>query len=353
MKAFFSEDQLLHQPAQFMRAGRICAPTDVPARATTLNAMLASHGVASQSPPDFGHAIQAVHSPEYLTFLQHAYARWQDLAKAGQNPGPEVLPNLSPYYNGRHDRARRDPCPSPSVIAQAGYYLGDLSCPVGPHTWQSALRSTHAAIAAADWASAHRDVAYALCRPSGHHAHYDRASGFCYLNSSAMAAQRLRDTYGQVAVLDVDAHHGDGTQNIFYHRADVMTMSLHADPANYYPFFTGYAHERGFGSGHGYNVNVPLPHGSGNDVFLSALEKALTTLRDFRPQALVLALGFDTYKDDPISVLRLDMDAYRRMGEYIGALSLPTVVVQEGGYMVDAIGHALDAFLQGLAAAHT
>lgn len=351
MKAFFSEDQLLHQPLQFMRAGRICSPTDVPERAGTLKDLLTRREITCEAPPDYGDAVRAVHSTDYLNFLKNAYTRWQDLRQTGMEPGPEVLPNLSPYYNGRYDRERRDPCPSNSMIAQAGYYLSDLSCPIGPHTWTSALRSTHSATAAADWVAHSKKMAYALCRPSGHHAHFDRAGGFCYLNSSAMAAQRLRDTFTHVAVLDVDAHHGDGTQNIFYHRADVMTLSVHADPTNYYPFYTGYSHERGYGSGHGYNVNVPLPHGSTNDVFLSAVDNALVTLREYRPQALVLALGFDTYKDDPISVLRLDFDAYRQLGERIGALSLPTVVVQEGGYLVSAIGHALDAFLTGIATA--
>jgi acetoin utilization deacetylase AcuC-like enzyme len=154
-----------------------------------------------------------------------------------------------------------------------------------------------------------------------------------------------------VAVLDVDAHHGDGTQNIFYQRADVMTVSLHADPTGYYPFYTGYAHERGHGAGEGRNLTLPLPHGAGNDPFLRALDSALAALAGYGPQALVLALGFDTYKDDPISVLKLDIDAYRDIGARVASLGLPTVVVQEGGYMVQAIGPALDAFLQGLARA--
>ncbi|KCV21249.1 histone deacetylase family protein [Bordetella pertussis H934] len=206
-------------------------------------------------------------------------------------------------------------------------------------------------MAAADWALQNQALAYALCRPSRHHAHRDRAGGFCYLNSSAAAAQRLAQRCERVVVLDVDAHHGDGTQNIFYQRSDVMTISLHADPSGYYPFYTGYAHERGYGSGHGYNLNFPLPHGARNAIFLETLDSALTALRDYRPRALVLALGFDTYKDDPISVLKLDMDAYRQIGERINGLGLPTVVVQEGGYMVPAIGPALEAFLQGMAPA--
>jgi acetoin utilization deacetylase AcuC-like enzyme len=349
MQAFFSDEQLLHEPRQFMRLGRISAPTDLPSRAGSLQAALAARGIAVQAPPDFGREpLLAVHSADYLDYLEHAYARWQALKGPGVDPGPEVLPNLSPYLNGRVEADGRPPCPSPSIVAQTGYYLSDLSCPIGPHTWRSALRSTHSAVAAADHVAAHGGAAYALCRPSGHHAHRDRAGGFCYLNSSAAAAARLRRTHARVAVLDVDAHHGDGTQQIFYRRADVMTVSLHADPAGYYPFYSGYAHERGHGEGEGFNLNLPLPHGSGNDPFLRALDTALTALAGHAPQALVLALGFDTYKDDPISVLRLDIDAYRDIGARIGALGLPTVVVQEGGYMVEAIGPALDAFLQGL-----
>ncbi len=349
MKAFFSEEQLLHTPRQFMRLGRICAPTDLPSRAESLRGTLAARGIAVETPPDYGRSPLAdVHSPDYLDYLENAYARWRALEMPGVEPGEEVLPNLSPYHNGRVEQPRRSPCPSPSVVAQTGYYLSDLSCPIGPHTWRSALRSTHSAVAAADHAAGGGGFAYALCRPSGHHAHRDRAGGFCYLNSSAAAASRLRQTRSRVAVLDVDAHHGDGTQQIFYLRPDVMTISVHADPAGYYPFYTGYAHERGHGAGEGCNLNLPLPHGSGNAAFLQALDQAMAALAAYAPEALVLALGFDTYKDDPISVLRLDMDAYRQIGARVAALGLPTVIVQEGGYMVQAIGPALDAFLQGL-----
>ena len=330
MKAFFSEEQLLHTPQQFMRLGRISAPTDLPSRAHSLQGALAARGIAVETPPDYGRQpLEAIHSADYLDYLETAFARWQALKAPGVDPGPEVL----------------------SIVAQTGYYLSDLSCPIGPHTWRSALRSTHSAVAAAEHVAANGGAAYALCRPSGHHAHRDRAGGFCYLNSSAAAAARLLQSWSKVAVLDVDAHHGDGTQNIFYQRADVMTVSLHADPAGYYPFYTGYAHERGHGAGEGCNLNLPLPHGAGNDPFLRALDTALAALAGYGPQALVLALGFDTYKDDPISVLKLDIDAYRGIGARVASLGVPTVVVQEGGYMVQAIGPALDAFLQGLARA--
>ena len=218
------------------------------------------------------------------------------------------------------------------MIARAGYYLGDLSCPLGPDSWRAILRSAHSAVAAAQHVCEpqHRcGPAYALCRPSGHHAHTDRAAGFCYVNNSAIAAETLLKRFGKVAVLDVDAHHGDGTQQIFYQRADVMTISLHADPSGYYPFYSGYAHERGYGAGYGYNLNFPLAHGTEDAGFrprwTARSTPCATTAR--RP---VLALGFDTYMHDPISVLRLGMDAYRGIGARINALGVPTVVVQEG-----------------------
>jgi acetoin utilization deacetylase AcuC-like enzyme len=351
MKAYFCPDQLLHDPQQFMRLGKLHKPTDLPDRADALRGALAAHGVPVQLPPELGRApLELVHSSDYLDYLATAWPRWQALNVPGVQPGPEVLPNLSPYAHGMSGQPglSRPPCPSPSLVAQTGWYLGDLSCPIGPHTWRSVQRAAHSAAAAADAVIAGSALAYALCRPSGHHAHRDRASGFCYVNNSAIAAARLQAHFGRVAVLDVDAHHGDGTQNIFYSRADVMTVSTHAATAHYFPFYTGYADERGHGAGLGCNLNLPLAHGSGHAEFITALDAACAALRSFAPAALVLPLGFDTYKDDPISVLKLDFEAYRAVGQRVRALGLPTVVVQEGGYLVSALGPGLQAFLQGL-----
>lgn len=348
MQAFFCPDQLLHAPQQFMRLGRIMPATDLPSRAENLQATLHAAGVPVQTPPEMDRAaLEAVHAPHYLDYLETAWERWQGQRRPGVEPGIEVLPNLSPYA-GVAPGEQRPPCPSPSLVAQTGYYLGDLSCPMGAHSWRSILRSAHSAVAAADAVVAGAGAAYALCRPSGHHAHRDRASGFCFVNNNACAAARLQRAFGRVAVLDVDAHHGDGTQNIFYANPDVLTVSTHADPAHYFPFYTGHAHERGAGAGLGCNLNLPLAHGSGNTEFLRALEAARHAIADFRPRALVLALGFDTYRDDPISVLRLDFDAYRAVGSLLRGLGLPLVVVQEGGYLVEAIGPGLAAFLEGL-----
>jgi acetoin utilization deacetylase AcuC-like enzyme len=349
MKAFFSPDQLLHDPRQFMRLGRLHKPTDLPARAEALSAALTDCGILLEAPPDVGaEPLQCVHDLPYLEFLQGAYARWQALADRGLQPGIEVLPNLWPYHGILRDAPRISP--SDSIVAQAGCYLGDLACPIGPGTWTSALRSAHAALAAAQAVCTGAGRAYALCRPSGHHAHADRASGFCYLNNTAIAAQTLSRAFGRVAVLDVDAHHGDGTQNIFYRRADVLTVSIHADPGNYFPFYTGYARETGAEAGEGVNLNLPLPHGSGDAEFAQALGQAIEAIERFQPQAVVLAVGFDAYRDDPLSVLRLTWPSYRLTGRLASGLGLPLTVVQEGGYMVGALRPGLTALLEGILA---
>lgn len=348
MQAFYSPEQALHHPSQFMRLGKLVPAPDLPSRAETLADALQQAGLAVSAPPDLGRApLEAVHAPHYLDYLQTAWPRWQAMLASGANAGPEVMANLSPYA-GVPAGQRRPPCPSPALIPQTGYYLGDLSCPLGPDSWQSILRSAHSAVAAADAVIAGERMAYALCRPSGHHAHWDRASGFCYVNNNACATARLAGHFGRVAVLDVDAHHGDGTQSIFYARDDVLTVSTHAETSSYFPFYTGYAHERGAGAGEGYNLNLPLAHGSGNAEFLAAVDTGLEAVRAFGPQAVVLALGFDTFKDDPISVLKVDFEAYRAVGQKLRALNLPLVVVQEGGYLVEAIGPGLQAFLEGL-----
>jgi acetoin utilization deacetylase AcuC-like enzyme len=232
-------------------------------------------------------------------------------------------------------------------MGQLGWYLGDLSVPVGEHCWISTLRSAETAVAGADAVLAGEGKVYALCRPSGHHARADRATGFCYLNNTAIAAQRLRSRCGKVAILDVDAHHGDGTQQIFYRRDDVLTISVHADPSNYYPFFTGYEDERGNGPGEGFNLNLPLAHGAGRDAMAAAVNKAAEAIKAFGAEAVVIALGYDAHKDDPIGVLKLGAADFGAIGAQVKAMGLPTLVVQEGGYAIEAIGGCLDAFLSG------
>ena len=295
MHTYFCPEQLRHEPQQFMRLGRLHKPTDLPARAEVLRDTLRALGLAPLSPPEAPRAaLEAVHPAHYLDFLASAWPRWEALSAPGSPglaPGPEVLPNCSPYTHARWSAPGRPrpPCPSDALVAQTGWYISDLACPIGPHTWRAALRATHTAHAAAEAVASGADMAYALCRPSGHHAHSDRAGGFCYLNNSAVAAQRLAAAFGRVAVLDVDAHHGDGTQQIFWERPEVLTVSTHADPTAYYPFYTGHADERGAGAGEGCNLNLPLAHGSGEADFLAALDTGLAAIRQHGAQALVLA----------------------------------------------------------------
>lgn len=345
MRAFYHPDQSLHDPQQYMRFGRVVAPKDLPERTQRLLAALARHGISPELPAAHGvDPILNVHDEGFVRFLETAWARWQELPP---ERGPEVWPSTFPYWSGRTDEDKRPPCRPTGYIGQLGWYLGDLSVPVGEHCWHSTMRSAETAVSGADAILAGERAVYALCRPSGHHARADRASGFCYVNNTAIAAQRLRSRYGKVAILDVDAHHGDGTQQIFYRRADVLTISVHADPLNYYPFFTGYADERGNGPGEGFNLNLPLAHGGTGAAMEKAVEEAGRAIRDFGAEALVLALGYDAHKDDPIGVLKLEASDFGTVGRQVKAFGLPTLVVQEGGYAIDAIGDCLDAFLGG------
>ena len=347
MRAFYHPDQALHDPQQYMRFGRIVAPKDLPERTERLLGALAAHGILPEKPAESGLApITAIHSPDFVAFLEGLWARWTALPERG----PEAWPNTFPYWSGRPEEAMRKPCRPTGIVGQLGWYLGDMSVPVGEHCWLSTLRSAETAVAGADAILSGESGVYALCRPSGHHARADRASGFCYLNNTAIAAQRLRSRFGKVAILDVDAHHGDGTQQIFYRRDDVLTVSIHADPVNYYPFYTGYADERGDGPGEGFNLNLPLPHGGGGEAMEAALAEAARAIRSFGAEALVVALGYDAHKDDPIGVLTLEAADFETIGRIVRALGLPTLTVQEGGYAIEAIGGCLEAYLAGFIA---
>ena len=341
MRAFYHPDQALHDPQQFMRFGRMVSPKDLPLRTDRLLEALGRLGIVPATPESCGMApVRDIHTPSYVAFLESIWDRWTTLP----NYGPEVWPNTFPYWSGKPEEPYRPPCPAEGIVGQVGWYLGDLSVPMGPMTWLSTLRSAETAIAAADAILSGEKAAYALCRPSGHHARADRATGFCYLNNTAIAAQRLRSVFGRVAILDVDAHHGDGTQQIFYHRDDVLTVSIHADPVNYYPFFTGYKSETGHGAGRDHNLNLPVVHGSDGQAMMRAVDTALLFISNFQPDALVVALGYDAHKADPIGVLDLVAADFGLIGRAVASLGLPVLMVQEGGYAVDVIGDCLEAF---------
>ena len=345
MRIFFSPQQLAHRPLQFMIAGKLGPHLEVPERCERMVQALRGASYVVEAPrEDIGlDAIARVHAPGYLEFLRTAWERWSLL----KNAGPEVLPNVHPYRGAGDDLGPRKHPRAASPVAQASWYLGDLACPIGPHTWESAVAAAHTAVAAAEAVLAGERGGYALCRPPGHHDTADRAAGFCYLNNVAIAAEFLLQHFKRVAILDVDAHHGDGTQAIFYRRADVQYVSVHVDPTNYYPFFSGYADEYGAGEGEGCNLNIPLQPGSGDADFLDALDDAFAAIRAHGAEALLVSVGFDALERDPLSVLKVTSDGYRRIGDAIAALKLPTVIVQEGGYSLDHLGANILAFLGG------
>ncbi|MDP3407009.1 histone deacetylase family protein [Bosea sp. (in: a-proteobacteria)] len=345
MRAFYHPDQSLHDPQQYLRYGRVVAPKDLPERTARLLAALERHGITPERPASHGTGpVLEIHDAGFVRFLETAWARWQDLPA---ERGPEVWPSTFPYWSGRPEEAVRPPCRPTGFIGQLGWYLGDMSVPIGEHCWHSTLLSAETAVTAADAVIAGERAVYSLCRPSGHHARTDRATGFCYLNNTAIAAQRLRSKFGKVAILDVDAHHGDGTQQIFYRRDDVLTISVHADPSNYYPFYTGYEDERGNGPGEGFNLNLPLAHGAGGAEMAAAVDQAGEAIKAFGADVVIVALGYDAHKDDPIGVLKLDAADFGTIASKVKGFGLPTLVVQEGGYAIEAIGECLDAFLGG------
>jgi len=342
MQVYFSDAQLSHDPQQFMVAGRLVSPVEIPERARRLAHRYRDMGLDIAAPCDTGLApINAVHPTHYTDFLQSAYERFQALPAAG----PEALPNVHPHVSaGPGYTAREKPRPT-SVVGQVGWYMGDMACAIGPGTWTAALASAQTAVCAAQ---AVRDGAYhalALCRPPGHHAYADRASGFCFLNNAAIAVEVLRKTFARVAVLDFDTHHGDGTQAIFFRRGDVFVASCHTDPSEYYPFYAGYADETGFAEGDKANLNIPLAQGSGDEAFLDANRAMIVAALAFDPDVLVISAGWDAHRDDPLSRLAVSTSAYRQLGRLIGDLPLPVVLVQEGGYSLTAIETAAPLFV--------
>jgi acetoin utilization deacetylase AcuC-like enzyme len=341
MQTFFSEAHRQHAPESFITRGRAGTNPERPERAERLIEAVRADGHAVSAPNPFEHHhLTAVHTNDYLWFLEHGLAEWRRLPDAG----PEIVANAHPC---RYLATRPT-----GVVGLAGYHMADTACPIGEGTWPAALASADCALSAAQAVRDGAAHAYALCRPPGHHAYSDLAGGFCFLNNVAIAAQYLTSDWGQVAILDVDVHHGNGTQGIFYERADVFFASIHADPQAFYPYFAGYADERGAGPGDGFNLNLPLPPGSGDDVFLEALAAALAAIREAAPAALLVSLGLDAQANDPLGVLEVSTDGFARIAAAVAALGLPTVLVQEGGYLCDELGANLASFLAAFAETH-
>ena len=350
----------LHQGRHEMFRGRLVACHEVPDRLDHVLAELqgrpmgALHTPAEVSPAALRPALERIHSTRYLDFLAHAWDEWVALDPA--HAQLDALPSVWPGHGLRHDVLPAN------FAARLGLFSFDAGTPLTSGSWVAACGGAACAIAAAthvaDAANALAGTstrtsasAFALTRPPGHHAGSDFFGGYCFLNNSALAAQTLRERgFERVAVLDVDYHHGNGTQQIFEARADVFTASIHGDPSTEYPFFLGYADERGTGAGAGFNLNLPLPRGTDFKRWHDALHTGLAAVRRFGAQALVVPLGVDTFAGDPISGFTLQSADYLRVGETIASAGLPTVFVFEGGYAVAEVGINVVNVLEGFQA---
>jgi len=337
LKVVFNSGHADHDPGFFLVRGKIQSSTEQPERAERLLKGIERCGLNIVPPKDYGDAARAaVHSRRYLDFLSTGFEQWSAL----DNASAEVIANIHPLSK---------PANYPqSIVGRAGWHMADTACPLGQHTFTAACGSANSAVTATQAVLEGERHAYALCRPPGHHAYADMAGGFCFLNNIAIAAVHALARHKRVAILDVDVHHGNGTQGIFYKRSDVLTVSIHADPNNFYPFFWGHNNETGEEEGEGYNLNLPLSMGSGDNVFIDALNKAGQRIAEYNPGILLIALGLDASEHDPLRGLSVTTDGFKKIGQVITSFGLPTVLVQEGGYLSDVLSDNLTAVLNGV-----
>jgi acetoin utilization deacetylase AcuC-like enzyme len=335
MKAFFHPAQDKHSPRTYFTRGQMRQPQELPDRTSQMLKGLKEMGIPVLQPSDNGTGpISKVHDLGYLRFLESAHRRWMKMDDWGE----EVISNIFV----------RSPNHLTGILAEAARYQADGSCPIGEHTWHAAYWSAQTALGAANALIAGDQTAYAVCRPPGHHARKDSAGGFCYLNNAAIAAEHMKSRFPRLVILDTDMHHGQGIQEIFYDRSDVLYISIHGDPTNFYPVVTGFENERGEGEGDGYNINMPMPHGSSEEDFFGKLDEAIAAIRLFQPDALILPLGFDIYKDDPQAKVSVSSEGFCRLGSHMRQLGLPTLIVQEGGYDLDTLSENVQQFFKGM-----
>jgi acetoin utilization deacetylase AcuC-like enzyme len=332
MRCFWDERQRAHEPAGEFFNGAMHPAAECPER---VDAILAAIG-GTEAPADHGEApLLRIHPPGYLDFLKNVHLEWRALGRPG-----DAIPYTFPV-------TRRRPLAPERIDARLGLYSYDTSTPIAAGTWTAAYWAAQTALSALDAVLEDGRAAFALCRPPGHHCGADYSGGYCYLSNAAMAAEAAIAAGSRVAILDIDYHHGNGTQDIFYARADVFFTSIHADPRTDYPFFWGHADETGEAEGEGATLNLPLPRGTGLPVFERALGQALDRIAAFAPDLLICSYGADTYEGDPISHFRLRTADYPILARRIAAAGWPTLIVMEGGYAVEALGANVAAFLEG------
>ncbi len=348
MPVVWSDRHRLHDPVGEVWVGVRIPGTELPARAERIREALADAGsrfVEPEAQPDG--ALLYVHDPELLAYLAGAWREWEAAGLTADPGADRIVPYLFPHPSLLSDLPARIPA---AASARAGRFAYDTMSLIGPGTWEAARAAVDVALTAADLVIAGEPAAYACCRPPGHHAARACFGGSCYLNNSAAAAARLRRTLdGPIAVIDIDAHHGNGTQSVFYDDPDVLVGSVHVDPgAGWFPHYLGFSAEAGNGDGEGANRNVPIAPGSGDEPWLEAVGDLATWAARGGARALVVALGVDAAGDDPESPLRVTVGGFRAAGRTLGALGLPAVVVQEGGYDLSLIGSLVREALLGI-----
>ncbi len=330
MQTVYTDRHKLRAARTELDGGLFVAPYESPERAEIILDTVKSRNLGAVVDPD-SHGLDpilAVHDPDYVDFLRDC---WRDWVAAGHKG--EAIATSWPSR-----RMTRAVAPRP-IDGRIGYYCLAADTTISKGTWEAARAAVDVALTGQALVASGERAVFALTRPPGHHAAQDMFGGYCFLNNAAVAAQAFRDDGARrVAVLDIDFHHGNGTQSIFYDRADVMFLSIHGDPDDAFPYFLGAADERGAGNGEGLNVNYPLPEGCLFDEWALALDDACGRISAFAPEALVVSLGVDTFKEDPISFFRLESADFLRIGERLAAQDLPTLFVMEGGYAVQQIG---------------
>jgi len=343
MLTVYSEKHQLRDAKTELCGGELVPPFECPVRAENILERIHEVGLGNVvGPRDFGlDPVLRVHDDAFVKFLETCWVDWQAEGFKG-----EAIATCWPSR-----RLWRDQVPD-NIDGKIGYYAMAAETSISEGTWEAARAAADVALTAQAEVAGGARAAFALCRPPGHHAASDVFGGYCFLNNAAIAAQAYVDQgAGRVAVLDVDFHHGNGTQAIFYDRSDVMFLSLHGDPREAFPFYLGYGDEVGAATGEDYNANYPLMPGADYGQWGTALDDACKRIADYGPDALVVSLGVDTYKDDPISFFKLESDDYRVYGERLARLNLPTLFVMEGGYAIEQVGvntvNVLEGFENG------
>lgn len=331
MKTVYSPRHHGHAGTFELISGKLLPAFEMPSRAEFIRERVIEIGLGPIFAPGEHDLCTAarVHDPDFLAFLPTVYDRWLADGRDGT-----ALPFSLPIHGLRNDVP-----PTGSIDGMLGFYAMDSGAGFVAGTWDAIKSSHDVALTAAELVQAGEKAAFALCRPPGHHAGSRFIGGYCYINNIAVVAQHFLDHGARrVSILDIDYHHGNGTQEIFYQRADVQVLNLHGDPIFEYPYFLGHANEKGHGPGLGFNHNYPMPEGTDFARWAEALDSALAKVAAYKPDVVLVSLGVDTFELDPISAFRLKTEDYPKIGERVARLGLPTVFVMEGGYAVAEIG---------------